>query len=262
MTLLVDIMGKVLFESGKISRITINRPEKHNALDQETIKLITAYVGKASANKSCRCIVITGSGNDAFCAGADVKSIAGIKTRKEAENLFGLFYNMRKAITESPKAVIAMINGYCLGGGNELAAACDLRIASIDAVFGQPEVRLGIIPGGGATYALQNIIGIGKAKEMILTGKSISSGQAMRIGLVNGVCEAKDLEKNVSYICNEIASCGPNAVALAKSAINKATLSKYGFEKKAFADSILGREGKEGTGAFLEHRKAKFADNK
>ena len=139
-------MAKVLFEQDVVSKITINRPEKYNALDAETAMLITKYVKKASSDSRCRCIIITGSGEKSFSAGADVSHIAKLKTKQEAGEFFDILYKMHKEITESPKVVIAVINGYCLGGGNELAMACDLRIASTDSIFGQPEARLGIIP--------------------------------------------------------------------------------------------------------------------
>jgi len=255
-------MAKVLFEQGMVSKITINRPERHNCLDAETAMLITQYVKKASSDSRCRCIVITGAGEKAFCAGADISYIARLKTRKEAEGFFDLLYKMRKAITESPKAVIAVINGYCLGGGNELAMACDLKVASIDSVFGQPEARLGIIPGGGATYALQGIVGISRAKEMILTGKSISAGKALRIGLVNSLCDKRDLMKNTLELCESVVLCGPNAIALAKSAMNKAAKADYRYERRAFVDSVVSKEGRKGILAYLEHSKTKSAKKK
>ncbi len=259
---LVDIMEKVLFEPGVVSKITINRPERHNAIDGETAMLITKYVKKASSDSRCRCIVITGAGGKAFCAGADVSHIAKLKTRKEAGGFFDLLYRMRKEITESPKAVIAVISGYCFGGGNELAIACDLRIASIDSVFGQPEARLGIIPGGGATYSLHSIIGISRAKEMVLTGKSISAGKALRIGLVNSLCDKRDLTKNALELCESVVSCGPNAIALAKSAMNKAAKADYRYERRAFVESVVGKEGRRGIQAFLERNRTKPAKKK
>ncbi len=254
-----ETMAKVLFESGEISKITINRPDKFNALDAETIKLITSYVKKASKDSKCRCIIITGSGGKAFCAGADVNYIAKIKTKREAESFFDLLYKMHKEIEESPKGVIAAINGYCLGGGNELAIACDIRIATIDSIFGQPEAMLGIVPGA-ATYSLPRIIGIGRAKEMILTGKSISSGKALRMGLVNSVCDKNDLMKNATHMCRHIAACSPGAVASAKHVINKTSAPEYRYAKKAFVESLLSKEGRERTKAFLERKKVKSAN--
>jgi enoyl-CoA hydratase len=255
-------MTKVLFESDVVSKITINRPEKHNALDAETAMLITKYVKKASSDGRCRCIIITGAGDKAFCAGADVSHIAKLKTGKEAKEFFDMLYKMRKEITDSPKVVIAAINGYCLGGGNELAMACDLRIASTDSIFGQPEARLGIVPGGGATYALQGIVGISRAKEMILTGKSISAGKALRIGLVNSLCDKKDLMKNALELCESIVLCGPNAVALAKSAMNNEAKADYRYERRAFVDSVISKEGRKGLQVFLERSKTKSGKKK
>ena len=250
-------MAKVLFEPDVISKITINRPEKYNALDSETAMLITKYVKKASSDSRCRCIIITGTGDKAFSAGADISHIANLKTKKEAGEFFDMLYKMRKEITESPKVVIAVINGYCLGGGNELAMACDLRIASTDSIFGQPETRLGIVPGGGATYSLQKIAGISRAKEMILTGKSISAGKALRIGLVNILRDKKDLMKSAFELCESVVLCSPNAVALAKSAINSASKDDYRCERRAFVDSVLSKEGRKGISVFLERSKAK-----
>ncbi|MCL5786637.1 MAG: enoyl-CoA hydratase/isomerase family protein, partial [Candidatus Marsarchaeota archaeon] len=139
----------------------------------------------------------------------------------------------------------------------ELAMACDLRIASTDSIFGQPETRLGIVPGGGATYSLQKIAGISRAKEMILTGKSISAGKALRIGLVNILRDKKDLMKSAFELCESVVLCSPNAVALAKSAINSASKDDYRYERRAFVDSVLSKEGRKGISVFLERSKAK-----
>jgi enoyl-CoA hydratase len=255
-------MAKVLFEPGVVSKITINRPEKYNALDAETAMLITKYVKKASSESRCRCIIITGAGDKAFSAGADVSHIAKLKTKQEAGSFFDILYKMRKGITESPKVVIAVINGYCLGGGNELAMACDLRIASTDSIFGQPEAKLGIIPGGGATYTLQSIVGISRAKEIILTGESISAGKALRIGLVNMLCDKRDLMKSALELCESVVLCSPNAVALAKSAINGAAKTDYRYERRAFVDSVVSKEGRMGISAFIERSRTKSRKKK
>ncbi len=251
-------MDNLIFSDGKISKITINRPEKQNALNSETIMEITECVRKASSNKACRSILITGAGNRAFCAGADIGYLAGISKKADAEKFFDIFYKMRNTILESKKLVVAAINGYCLGGGNELALACDMRFASEDAVFGQPEVKLGIVPGGGATYSLAGIVGIGKAKEMILLGETLGAEEALRIGLINGVFKKNMLIDSTMQICRSINECGPHAVALAKHAIDSAYAVDYRHEKRAFIESVTSREGKNGINAFLGRRKADF----
>lgn len=254
------LMDNVLFIKGKISRITINRPERHNSLDAKTLGELTACVGKASADKSCRSIIITGAGGKAFSAGADIGYISGISSKAAAEKFFGMFYAMRNSILKSPKLVVAAINGYCLGGGNELAMACDIRIASEDATFGQPEVKLGIVPGGGATYALGQITGVSMARELILTGRSFDAKEALRIGLVSRVLKKEALDSEAIRICKEADSCGPDAIALAKDAINKAYEIDCKNEEEAFVKAVMGKEGREGIKAFLQHRKAYFAD--
>ena len=252
-------MDKVLVEIGTISRVKINRPEKHNALDIETVELIVRAMAKASECKECRSIVISGSGGSAFCSGADLNYLYGISSQAEAEKAFDLFYKLRRSIIDSGKFVVAMIDGYCLGGGNEIAIACDARFASKGSFFGQPEVKLGLVPGGGSTYALAQLVGLPKAKEMILTGRNMDAYEALYIGLVNGIFEKAELSAAVDSLCNSVAACSPGAVAMAKSAINKVYEPDYRNERIAFARSVVGQEAKDGIRAFLDHKQPKFS---
>ncbi len=252
-------MDKVLVEIGAVSRVTINRPEKHNALDTETAELIVKAMMEASASKECRSIIISGSGGSAFCSGADLNYLYGLSSQAEAEKAFDLFYRLRRSIIDSSKFVVAMIDGYCLGGGNEIAIACDARLASKGSFFGQPEVRLGLVPGGGSTYALAQLVGLPKAKEMILTGRNIDAYEALDIGLVNGIFEKAELSVAVGSLCNSVAACSPGAVAMAKSAINKAYEPDYRNERMAFARSVINPEAKDGIRAFLDHKQPRFS---
>src|SRR6267142_2557017 len=201
----------------RVALITINRPDKRNALNIKTREEGAALLEELRNDASVGVVVITGAGDKAFIAGADIAEFAGRTAMMQRDVMTAR--SLFTAIDTFPKPIIAMINGYCLGGGCELALACDLRIASETASFGQPEINLGIIPGGGGTQRLTRLIGEGKAMEMILTGEIIDAKTAHAIGLVNHVVPADQLQAKTLEVANRIADKSPVALRLAKDAV-------------------------------------------
>jgi enoyl-CoA hydratase len=250
----------LLERRGRVAIITINRPEKRNALNIKTREEGAALIEELRGDDSVGVVVITGAGDKAFIAGADIAEFAGrtALTQRQVMTNRSLF----NAIDTFPKPVIAMVNGYCLGGGCELALACDIRIASETASFGQPEINLGIIPGGGGTQRLTRLVGEGKAMELILTGAIIDAQTALAIGLVNHVVPPDQLEAKTMEIANRIAEKGPISVSLAKEAIKIASRSNLdeGLRREVdlFALCFSTADKDEGVSAFLEKRKPVF----
>ena len=244
----------------RVAIIKINRPEKRNALNIKTREEGAALLDELRADNSVGCVVFTGAGDKAFIAGADIAEFAGRTsiTQRDVMMTRSLF----TAIDTFPKPVIAMINGYCLGGGCELALACDIRVASETASFGQPEINLGIIPGGGGTQRLTRLVGEGKAMEMILTGEIIDAKTAHAIGLVNHVFPADQLQPKTMEIAQRIAEKSPIALQLAKEAVKLASRSNLdeGLRREVdlFALCFSTEDKDEGVSAFLEKRKAAF----
>lgn len=240
---------------GKIGIVTLNRPEKLNALDSKTRMELKEIVEKAE--KEVRVLIITGTGR-AFAAGADINElikrdpIMAIEATKLGTELFA-------KIEELEIPVIAAINGLALGGGLELALSCDIRIASKNAKFGQPEINIGIFPGGGATQRLPRLIGMGMAKKLVLTGEMISAEEAYRIGLVEEVVEPEKLMDRAKEIANKIAEKSAIAVKLAKRALNASmnTPLREGLRYEASLFSILfaSEEAKGLMRDFLEKRR-------
>lgn len=245
---------------GRVAIITINRPEKRNALNIQTRAEGAAALDELRADDDVRVVIITGAGDKAFIAGADIAEFAERTaiTQREVMLERGLF----NAFDTFPKPVIAMVNGYCLGGGCEVALACDIRVASDKASFGQPEINLGIIPGGGGTQRLTRLVGEGKAMEMILSGEIISADEAFRIGLVNHVVPPDQLEAKTMDIANRIAEKSPIGLRLAKEAVKIASRSNLdeGLRREVdlFALCFSSEDKDEGVRAFLEKRKAEF----
>src|SRR3954462_869312 len=198
----------------RVAIITINRPDKRNALNIKTREEGAALLEELRNDSSVGVVVFTGAGDKAFIAGADIAEFAGRTAITQRDVMLGR--SLFTAINDFPKPVIAMVNGYCLGGGCELALACDLRIASETASFGQPEINLGIIPGGGGTQRLTRLVGEGKAMELILTGEIINAHTAFNIGLVNHVVPADQLETKTMEIANRMAEKSPIGLRLAK----------------------------------------------
>ena len=244
----------------RVAIITINRPEKRNALNIQTRAEGAAILDELRDDDSIRVVIFTGAGDKAFIAGADIAEFAGRTALQQRAIMLerGLF----NAIDTFPKPVIAMVNGYCLGGGCELALACDIRIASDNASFGQPEINLGIIPGGGGTQRLPRLIGEGKAMEMILTGEIINAQEAFRCGLVNQVVPADQLEAKTMEVANRLAEKSPIALRLAKEGVKLASRSNLdeGLRREVdlFALCFSSEDKDEGVKAFLEKRKADF----
>jgi enoyl-CoA hydratase len=244
----------------RVAIITINRPDKRNALNIKTREEGAVLLEELRHDDSVGVVVFTGAGDKAFIAGADIAEFAGRSAMMQRDVMTGR--SLFTAIDSFPKPIIAMINGYCLGGGCELALACDIRIASENASFGQPEINLGIIPGGGGTQRLTRLVGEGKAMELILTGEIIDARTAFSIGLVNHVVPADQLEAKTIAIANRIADKGPLALRLAKEAVKLASRSNLdeGLRREIdlFALCFSTEDKDEGVKAFLEKRKPAF----
>jgi enoyl-CoA hydratase len=250
----------IVEERGAVAKITVNRPDKLNALNVRTREEILAAFKDLTGNANVRVVVITGAGDKAFIAGADISEFAGRTALEQRE----IMQRSRAfdAMEDCPKPVIAMINGFALGGGCELAMACDIRIASAKAKFGQPEVKLGLIPGGGGTQRLSRLIGEGKAMELILTGDMIDAEEALRLGLVNQVVPPEELESRTMTLANRIAELSPVALAMAKKSVKNAARMDLtcGLEAESdlFALCFASEDREEGVRAFLEKRKPVF----
>jgi enoyl-CoA hydratase len=245
---------------GSVAVLTINRPDKLNSLNSKVHIEGVAALDELRADDSVRVLIITGAGEKSFIAGADIGEFAG-KTSVSERSIFqgrSLF----NSLDVFPKPVIAMINGFCLGGGCELALACDLRVAGEKARFGQPEINLGIIPGGGGTQRLTRLIGEGKAMEMILTGDMIDAPTALKLGLVNDVFPAEQLEEKTFALADKIAEKSPIALQMAKEAVKLASRSNLdeGLRREIdlFAICFSTEDKEEGVAAFLEKRKPVF----
>ncbi|MCC7309579.1 MAG: enoyl-CoA hydratase/isomerase family protein [Acidobacteria bacterium] len=249
-----------LEKDGKVAVITINRPDKLNALSSTVHVEGVAALDELRNDDGVRVVVITGSGEKAFIAGADISEFEG-KTPVTQRAVFQE-RTLFNTIDTFPKPVIAMVNGFCLGGGNELALACDLRICSENAKFSQPEINLGIIPGGGGSQRLTRLVGEGRSMEMILTGEMIDAETAYRFGLVNHVYPAAELRAKTMELASKIAEKAPIALQLAKEAVKFASRSNLdeGLRREVdlFAICFSTEDKQEGVSAFLEKRKPEF----
>jgi len=252
----------VIYEkSERIATITLNRPEALNAFNKDVVEEILKALEDAKNDEKIRVVILTGAGEKAFSAGADIKTMKGFDALKARElSLMG--EKLCTAIENFEKPVIAAINGYALGGGLEVAMACDLRIASDKAKMGQTEINIGLIPGWGGTQRLTRLIGKTKAKELVFTGKMIDAKTAERLGLVNMVVPADQFMETVRKFAMELAEKAPVALRIAKALINK------GADMSLDAAIALEREGfgvvgstedlQEGVSAFIEKRKPVF----
>ncbi len=242
-----------------IQLITINRPDKMNALNLETVTELTQAMEEMISNKDVYAAIITGAGEKAFVAGADISEFSNF-TKEQAINMGANGHHLMDTIEGSPKPVLAAVNGFALGGGCELAIACHLRIASENARFGQPEVNLGIIPGYGGTQRLPRLIGHGKAMELIMTGDAIKAEEALLLGLVNYVCPPEELIEKSAELLAKIGTKGPLAIKKVIEAVNAAG-SPQGpeLEARLFASCFETDDVREGTRAFVEKRKPEFA---
>ena len=254
-------MAIEISKNNHIGTIKINRPDSLNAMNREVLIEFINELKKIQSEKDIRVIIITGSGEKAFIAGADIKLMQKMN-REEAFEFANLGQELANLIEKSDKPVIAAVNGYALGGGCEIALSCHLRIASDNAIFAQPEVKIGLLPGWGGTQRLPRIIGRGLANEIILTGRNVTAKEALDIGLVNKVVPQEELMNTCFDIANMILKNSPNAIAesiklirLAAGAKLKKGLSK---EAKSFSELFETEETAEGLTAFVEKRPPKF----
>lgn len=247
--------------AGPIATVTVNREKALNALSSEVINELTHVAGAFETDTGVRVVVVTGAGSKAFVAGADIsemQEMAPDKAQAFAEN----GGKLGAAIERSPKIWVAAVNGFALGGGCELALACDFIYASETAKFGQPEVKLGVIPGFGGTQRLARRVGIAKAKELCVTGDMIDAREAHRIGLADAVYPAAELIAKVTELANRISANGPLAVAACKRVIDQGqsmTLDEsLALEQREFGKLFATSDQREGMAAFLGKRKAEF----
>jgi enoyl-CoA hydratase len=232
-----------------------------NALDVVTLSELGDHLADLRGDDDVRVIVLTGAGEKAFAAGADIKYMSALSV-EAAKEWGGLGHQVGQLLETAPKASIAAINGFALGGGCELALACDLRYAASNAKLGQPEVNLGIFPGWGGTQRLARVCGLGVAKDLILTGRVVDADEALRVGLVNGVFEPAELMEKTLEVARTIASKGPLAISAAKAAINHALqgdhVENLEAEADAFGELFSSEDAREGMTAFVEKRDASF----
>lgn len=244
-----------------VALITINRPAALNALNEELLHELAEVFAAMKDDPSVACVILTGSGAKAFVAGADIAAMQQMDAMT-AETFARLGHSVLNAIENLPKPVIAAVNGFALGGGCELAMACDIRLAAENAKFGQPEVNLGVIPGFGGTLRLARLVGKGRAKQMIFTGDMVDAQEAYRIGLANMVLSAESLLGEARKMAAKITSKGPLAVRMAKEAIDSGLemdQERAGrYEAGLFGLCFASADQKEGMQAFLEKRPAKF----
>src|SRR5262245_39460894 len=249
----------ILFETdGAIATITINREKLRNALNGATIAEIGAALDQVERDERLRVAIVTGAGDKAFAAGADINELRALPSANAARLLAELGHQVGLSIARMSKIVIAAVNGFALGGGCELAMSCDIRLAATSARFGQPEINLGLIPGWGGTQRLTRLAGPGVSKLLNLTGDMIGAEEALRIGLVERVYPDAELLEAARALAGQIASKAPLAVAAIKRAIGRgqdmALADACMYEAALFGTIAQSADAKEGTGAFLEKR--------
>ena len=254
--------NNIIIESNNfIATIIINRPNKLNALNTETISELNHALSTAEKDKNIRVIIITGAGDKAFIAGADISEFANFDVEKGYDLSLNGHQNLCDFIENLSKPVIAAINGFALGGGLELAMSCHIRLASNNAKMGLPEVSLGVLPGYGGTQRLPQLIGKGKAMELIMTGGMIDANNALSLGLVNHVVSQEQLMETSKKIAMKILKNSPMAIRSSIIAINanyKDGVNGYEVEMREFSNCFQTRDFVEGTTAFLEKRKPNF----
>ena len=244
----------------KIATLTINRPDKMNALNKTVLDELSLAIDQLNADENIQSIIITGAGPKAFVAGADISEFRGLN-KEEAMAMAEKGQRIFKKIEDSPKPIVAAVNGFALGGGCELAMSCHFRIASDNAKFGQPEVNLGLIPGYGGTQRLVQLIGKGKAIELLISANMVDAQEAKALGLVNHVTTSENLLAETKKILSVINSKAPLAVAACIRAANSVfDETKNGFEVEVqeFGDCFVTEDMKEGVTAFLDKRKPEF----
>ena len=255
------LVAETVSEDYPVTSVTINRPDKLNALNQQTLRELTEAVTEFANSPVRRVMLLTGAGEKAFVAGADIAEMADLNAA-QGESFARVGQKLGQVMESCPKPIIAVVNGFALGGGCELAMACDFIIASERARFGQPEVSLGLIPGFGGTQRLTRLVGRAMARRLVYTGEIISAARALEIGLITEVVEASKLSETALRVAQTIASKGPLAIAACKDAIGRgADLSladALELEVKSFGSMFETEDMREGTKAFMEKRKAEF----
>lgn len=257
--------NNIIVESADgISTITFNRPNALNALNSALLDELDHALQEIAANEDIRVLVLTGTGQKAFVAGADITELAKLDTLS-AKVFINKGLSVINRLTELSIPVIAAVNGFALGGGLEISMACDFIYASASARFGQPEINLGLIPGYGGTQRLPRIIGIGPAKELLLTGRMVSADEAHRMGIVNRVLPPEELMSEAMTTAKEMAAKGKVALRAIKQAVNFGLnvdlATGLRIETDAFSICLASSDAKEGTSAFLEKRKPQFKGN-
>jgi len=255
-------LENVLYEKkGAIAYVTVNRPKVLNALNARTVRELRVVFEEARQDETVRGVILTGGGGKSFVAGADIAELAKV-TAVEAAEMTSNGQAVTSLIESLGKPVIAAVNGFALGGGCELAMACSIRLATDSAKFGQPEVKLGVIPGYGGTQRLPRLVGRGRALQLILSGGMIDAAEAYRIGLVNEVVPADGLIARAEAILQQIFANAPLAVKFALEAVDKGLEASVAeglvIESSFFAICASTEDKKEGTSAFLEKRAPKF----
>ena len=255
-------MPLILKEINKqIAWVTINRPEVLNAMNESVLTELVSSIQSCIDDTSVGVIILTGAGDKAFVAGADIKNMQSMEPGDALK--FGKSgQQMTLTIENSPKPVIAAVNGFALGGGCEISLACHIRVASETAIFGQPEVQLGILPGWGGTQRLPRLVGMGIANEIITTGRMVSASEAKEIGLVNHVVPAELLNEKCEKIANQILKNGPNAIAKSleciREGVGRSTKEGLVIEVENFSKLFGTDESTEGLTAFIEKRSPNF----
>jgi len=257
----MDFKNIQIEHNAGLTTVRINRPQAMNALNPDVLLELATFAHEINKNPEIKVVVITGAGDKAFVAGADIAAMKSM-TAIEAKQFCDLGHRVMKQIQNAHKPVIAAVNGFCLGGGLELALSCDFIYASENAKLGLPEVNLGIFPGFGGTQRLPRLIGKNKAKELIFTAKMLSAQEGKEWGIVNKVTSQADLLKEVEATAREIMKKGPIAIQLAKQAVNEGTdldiNSGLAIEQALFPTIFSTEDKLEGISAFLEKRKAEF----
>ena len=252
----------ILYEKKeKVARITFNRPKSLNALNTALLTELRDALGDAEADAEVHAVVITGAGDRAFCAGADIGELLE-RSSTEASEWLRWAQGITTYIEKIKKPIIAKVNGFCLGGGLELAMACDFRISSEKAVFGLPEVNLAIIPGGGGTQRLTRLIGKTKAMEMLMCGEQIDAEEAFRVALVNKVVPADKLDSEVDELVKKLLSKSSVTLGILKDAVNRGIEMNLEralqYEAECFGHAFATEDAREGLKAFLEKRKPEY----
>jgi enoyl-CoA hydratase len=241
-----------------VAIVTVDRREALNALDEETLTELRDRLAELAGDADVRALVLTGAGDRAFVAGADIKAMSAMDS-DQARAWGDLGHETALLLETMPKPTIAAVNGFALGGGCELALACDVRYASTVAKLGQPEVSIGIIPGWGGTQRLPRVVGIGVARELIFTGRMVDADEALRIGLVNAVFSPEELMSKALELARSLAAKSPLVLAAIKETTSRTFHGDLGAEAEAFADLFGSEDQREGMAAFIEKREPRFS---